>query len=116
MNRSTSLSLSIAMAISILSASSLSGEQTDDVFSFFETFSRSTAARAQEDQTTAPVAKVSGHEAAQQLRPIKVAHVVMEPNDSLAARREAFIARVVLQLQSDTSRQMAAHITKGDIW
>ena len=113
MKRSTNLSLSIAMAISILSASSLSGDQAGDAFSFLDSYKLSMAAQDRTAATDEPSSTWMEHADEGYVYTTKVSYLVRESDETLSARQDAFIAQIATKLQSEVFGK--THTTAADI-
>lgn len=101
MSRARDIGLSIAIAFSILSASALSGEQSDEAFSFLSALHFKRVPFAPADIQPAGTSRLTFTG----IRPeasnsIHLVRATADQDISLVARRQAFIARVVEDLSS----------------
>lgn len=115
MSRSNNLGLSIAIALSILSASALSGERSNEALSFLGALQVNSLPFATKEnqlaETSRPASTDRNPEVLNWIKPVRV---MVDPDMGLEARRQAFIARVVADLSSKNPKDKLVLALKGD--
>ncbi len=115
MSRSNHLGLSIAIALSILSASALSGERSGEALSFLGALQvNSLPFATKENQLAETLRSASTGRNPEISNWIKPVHLMVDRDMSLEARRQAFIARVVADLSSKNPKGKLVLALTGD--
>ncbi|MFY9237475.1 MAG: hypothetical protein WAO78_01105 [Roseovarius sp.] len=115
MSRARDLGLAIAFAISILSASALSGEHSGEAFSFLGALQGKPLPFATADTQLAGILRsTSTGQKPEILNSIDTVYAKADRDISLVARRQAFIARVIGDLSSKNPKDKLLLAATGE--
>lgn len=116
MRRANKLGLCVAIALSVGSASALSGEQHLKAMAFLDVFSVNSMPFATTERNQ--LATLKNYATAREtaiVNPMTSVHAKVDPEMSLDVLRQAFITRVVADLSSENQKEKLGFAIEGDI-